>query len=244
MSAKIKIVSINVELNKHIDRVTAFLHEEKPDVVCLQEVSEYDVSYFKTLLGMEGHYEPMVRIASSRPYRTLGSGAVGLALFCRFPASFSAQYYVGSKESIPVESEDNQSINGVLVTATCMVDGNEYVIGTTHFTWTPDGEASDAQRRNIESLFSALGTSPHLVFCGDFNAPRGKEIWGKITQRYRDNIPTQYTSSIDPVLHRATGLKFVVDGLFSTPAYSVTDVRLVEGISDHKAIVGFIEKRG
>ena len=38
-------------------------------------------------------------------------------------------------------------------------------------------------------------------------------------------------------------LLVMVDGLFSTPEYTVTDVRLVEGVSDHKAVVGYIGKK-
>jgi hypothetical protein len=35
---------------------------------------------------------------------------------------------------------------------------------------------------------------------------------------------------------------FMVDGLFTTKEYQATDVHLVDGLSDHMAIVGTITK--
>ena len=34
----------------------------------------------------------------------------------------------------------------------------------------------------------------------------------------------------------------MVDGFFTTPGYLASSVRLVEGVRDHKAIVGTLEK--
>ncbi len=59
---------------------------------------------------------------------------------------------------------------------------------------------------------------------------------------YTDNIPSCYTTSIDPHLHRAGALDLLVDVLFTTPKYRASDVRLVSGLSDHMAVAGNIEK--
>jgi hypothetical protein len=93
-----------------------------------------------------------------------------------------------------------------------------------------------------------LGTMGEFVLGGDFNAPRGGEMFSVLSSAYTDNIPLQYKTSLDLTLHRAArergpqlGDK-MVDGLFSTPAYSVSDVRLVDGVSDHMAVVATISK--
>jgi hypothetical protein len=43
-------------------------------------------------------------------------------------------------------------------------------------------------------------------------------------------------------LHRVKGIMFMVDGLFTTSKYNATNVKLVDGVSDHMAIVANIEK--
>ncbi len=242
MSSGFKLISLNIEMNRHFDRFLPFLEKEKPDIVALQEVSEYDFPRLQEALGMEGRYEPMMEITAPRLERTLGKGTVGLALFCRFPSTFHVEHYSGDASVVPLEQDDNQGVRGSLLCAEFIAEGRQYIVGVTHFTWTPDGEASVAQREHIAKLLSILSMHEQIVFCGDFNAPRGGEIWAKIASRYTDNIPSGYTSSVDPVLHRSKGLQVMVDGLFSTPEYRVSDARLVEGVSDHKAVVGFIER--
>jgi hypothetical protein len=54
---------------------------------------------------------------------------------------------------------------------------------------------------------------------------------------YKDNVPKEVDSTIDPVLHRAKDIRYMVDGVFSTPAYKVSEVEVREGVSDHKAIL-------
>ena len=122
-------------------------------------------------------------------------------------------------------------------------DGQIFSISTTHFTWTPDGDANEYQRKDLENLMKILDGYKSFVLAGDFNAPRGREIFSAIAAKYKDNIPLEYVSSIDSNLHRAPGLKLMVDGLFSTPDYKVEDAELVCGVSDHCAIVAKISKK-
>ena len=63
-----------------------------------------------------------------------------------------------------------------------------------------------------------------------------------MSDRFKDNIPLRYTTSIDPNLHRAGALELMVDGLFSTPGYVVSDVALHSGVSDHCAITCAISR--
>jgi endonuclease/exonuclease/phosphatase family metal-dependent hydrolase len=125
-----------------------------------------------------------------------------------------------------------------------------YTIATTHFTWSPKGEANDDQRRDQAALFAILDSLGEFAFAGDFNAPRGKETFSKFAERYQDNIPPHYETSIDVTLHKTRNNpvenarvgKYMVDGLFTTPQYQASNVRLEFGISDHAAIIATIEK--
>ncbi len=117
-----------------------------------------------------------------------------------------------------------------------------YRLCNTHFLWTPDGSTSDEQRQALSNMFELLENEKEFVLCGDFNAPRGREIFSTLAQKFKDNVPPEYTSSLDPVLHRAAPLHLMVDGLFSTPGYNVTGVKMVGGVSDHCALVGHISR--
>lgn len=239
MPQGIKLVSVNIEMNRHLDAVLSFLTKERPDVVCFQELLQRDVEHFARVLGLRARFEPMATLKSPMFEKELQGSPFGLAILSRYPAAYDVEYYAGNNTSLPSLVEGYEG-NKFFLRATFEKDNKVYRAGTTHFTWTQDGNASDEQRRDIDAFLTILDACPDLFFCGDFNAPRGGEIWGKLAERYTDNIPAAYRSSLDPVLHRAGHLKHVVDGLFSTPEYRVSAVRLVEGVSDHKAVVGTI----
>ena len=76
------------------------------------------------------------------------------------------------------------------------------------------------------------------MFCGDFNAPRGGEVFDQLASHYSDCVPPEITTTIDQELHRAKGLQYVVDSIFSTDQYRLEDVRVQSGVSDHCALIG------
>ena len=246
----IKLISLNIERDQHYDTALPFLKTERADVVCLIELLDRDVERFKKELGMDGIFAPTGIADRGRGSEALGRAGVrmGTALFSRLPlADCRTLYYYGTPEYFPsakdpVPSDRHENFNGILLVARAQSGEEFFTIGTTHFTWTPDGSTSEGQRKDIRSLLALLGQFPDIVFCGDFNAPRGREIWGILAERYRDNIPRKYETSIDQNLHAARGIHYVVDGLFSTSEYRVSDVRLVDGVSDHCAIVGTVRR--
>ena len=56
------------------------------------------------------------------------------------------------------------------------------------------------------------------------------------SRKYKNNIPTKYKTSIDQNLRKVKGVRFMVDGLFVTPAYKASKARPQDDISDHMAI--------
>ncbi len=247
MLGRLKLISLNIEMDKHLARVLPFLEREQPDVVCLQEIFEKDMGVFEKTLGMLGHFEAVSVVDISYVDGILGpdeeleqKGPQGIGFFTTLPVrSGGAEYYHGKPREVTKHSIDYSRF---LLWREVEKEGTLFTIGTTHFTWTPDGNTSEEQTGDVRKLFGILGKFPEIAFCGDFNAPRGREIWGEIAKRYKDNIPPEYTSSVDPILHRAKQLEVMVDGLFTTLGYKASEVRLVEGVSDHKAIVGMLEK--
>ncbi len=249
MSASVKLISLNIERSKHLDLVLPFLEREKPDVVCIQELLHHDASRIAAVLGVVDFiFTPMARLKFDVPGAIYGTG-----IFSRIPvAARGEQYYVGQAGTIP-ESRATALLTyndeyRAIAWADVEKEGAVFRIATTHFTWTSDGSASDEQRWNMRNLMQILGTMGEFVLGGDFNAPRGGEIFSMLSSVYTYNIPPQYKTSLDLTLHRAAREKGreledkMVDGLFTTPEYTVSDARLVDGVSDHMAVVATISK--
>jgi len=162
---------------------------------------------------------------------------LGVAAFSPLSMTAQSAYYRGTTETIPIIPEGNPTnTNQVILETTVLKNQKEYRLINTHFTWTPDGQDTPLQHQDLKNLMQLLQQFPDFILCGDFNAPRGRVIFDAIASKYKDNIPSHITTTIDKNLHRAGDLQLVVDGLFSTPKYHVESVELFDGLSDHYAI--------
>lgn len=230
----LKLVCINIEGNKHLQRLHPFLQKENADVVCLQEVLESDINTLKSDLYTYHFFVPMVTMKSGEHK--------GLIILSKSQPSNTFHKYYAGKISIPnalgIPNNNRRAIAGVVM----QTPKGTMTIATTHFTWSSKGKTTQKQQKDLDSLFFVLDSMKSFVLCGDFNAPRGKAIYKRITQKYSDHIPKEITSTVDPVLHKAGPLPYVVDYIFSTKDFTAKQVKVVEGISDHKALVAFIEK--
>lgn len=231
----IKIVSLNIEGQKHLETVKAFLAREGADVVCLMEVYESDLA----LIARE---YPYTIYAPNNVIDAVSGITLGVAVLSKVAIDSSEILYCDGKSRETIEVVGEGTHSPVVV----MARVGEYQIGATHFTWTPQASVTDKQRDHIERLL-ALTAGREVVLCGDFNIPRGSEMYRELAGRYKDNIPREIATTIDPDLHRANWqvrgrLALVVDYVWSTPRYSVRDVRVVSGVSDHCALVCDVSK--
>ncbi len=237
-----KLISVNIEGNKHLHRVIPFVRIEKPDVICVQEILLEDFTFFGLEVGMKGYFVPMVYDTFSHAGKLMGLG-----IFSKYEMKdILKQYYAGSEEQVTVMDPHMGYDTHLLVQCavlSCVIEINDvkFKVATTHAAWTPNGEVTDYQLRDIDSMFLALDKIGQFILAGDFNAPRGRAAFAKLAERYKDNIPEKYTTSLDQELHRVPGLQRMVDGLFTTPTYVAKNVRLISGVSDHMAIVADIE---
>lgn len=241
----IKLVSVNIESHKHLDKVMGLVQAEQPDVICFQEIFEVDIPFFTQALGMEAHFVPLVNITAPSRYQFDPLGIWGIAMLTKLPhGEFKSQYYVKHEAGVPVfiDGEPN-SVDRAVLWNTMTQGHDQFTIATTHFTWSEEGSATELQAQNVRSLLDILEPLPELILCGDFNAPRGRATFQKLAERYHDTIPEQYTTSLDPILHRVGHVQLMVDGLFVTPHYQAQNVKLVSGVSDHQAIVAEISRR-
>ncbi len=241
--ARLSVASINIQHSLHLERVTRFLQERKSEVVCLQELLERDVPHFESALGMQCIFAPMSRIPDDAPGTEIVT--IGIGIFTATPlVGSSVDYYAGNEHDARNEVR-KVFMNMPLVGIDVQKDGIPVRISTLHFTWTPKGQPSELQRLNAGNLLEILRGKGEFVFMGDFNAPRGGEIFSLFADRFRDNVPLHYQTSLDPHYHTAPPEERdhrMVDGIFSTGKYDVVDVAFTAGISDHLALTATIER--
>ncbi len=243
-----KLISINIENNLHYDTVLSFLKKEKPDVVCFQELLEEDFEFFKKELNLSGNFCCFSYIKSKNYLELIGKRQ-GIAIFTKNIIDSDSIFYYGKEENLLKSfdeyiSDEKFIKNYALVwTNVKNVDGVIYKIITTHLPVTKEGESSPFQIEVAKNLLEKLNSFGEFVICGDMNAPRGNETFNMLEKKYKDNIPLGYKTSLDQKLHRVKGLQYMVDCLFTTPEYKTSNVKLVDGVSDHMAIVAEILKR-
>lgn len=242
-----KLISINIECNKHTDTVLGLIKKEKAEVVCFQELLAEEFEFYKKELALPGVFQPWGYFNSPTCQELIGRKQ-GVAIFAKDILESGSIFYAGKEENIFksfAEYAGNEELqkNKALIWANTKNDKGEiFKFITTQLPVTKEGEVTPYQLEVIDSMLSKLNNLGEFVLCGDMNAPRGHESFRRIAEKYKDNIPEGYKTSIDQNLHRVKGIQFMVDGLFTTPAYKALEVKLVDGISDHMAVVALINK--
>lgn len=239
----LRVISINIEFDRHLDRVLPFLINEKWDVVLINELLATDVPKFEEVLSEDCFFVPQMKYPHPNGVIPLGHG-----VFSRYPTIYKDEQYAGPLGEIvdfDARTPETQlaTQKNFLITADVNKDGVFYKVGLTHFPWTPNGEADNIQRVCAKTLLETVEREGEMALFGDFNAPRGKEIFSMFTEKLKDTIPAHYETSLDENLHRAGKLNYMVDGCFTTAGYSASDVELRFGVSDHAAVLATIDRR-
>lgn len=237
----LKLLTLNIEHDRHLDRVAQAIATHLPDIVCLQEVFEKDCAR----LAAVGDYDVKYAISALMPEGSKGNTSPrswGIAVLTRGLVHRQTLTYYSDDPRIRIFKQSNDPRRLVLMTE-LEHEGRFYRIGTTHFTWSRNGQATDDQREDFARLKQVLLSYPHYVLCGDFNSPRGRELFARFTDELSlvDHLPVDVKSTLDPKFHRVPALELAVDTVFSTPDYRITQVEVLDGLSDHKGILARIE---
>ena len=242
-----KLLSLNIEGDKHLEsRIFPLLRAEKFDALCLQEVFAQDIPKIVEFSQLPEHvFVPQARITRPNPHLS-PRGDWGIAVFGKKICQVRRDYYVGHPETLPeffLHNEPN-SMNRVLLSAKVEVNQQHYHLANTHFTWSKKGDISQLQRANFALLKKILSNFDEIILCGDFNTPRGGELFDQLAQIYTDNIPPDVKTTIDKNLHKSgEDIHLVVDGLFTSNAYTAKKTRVVSGLSDHMGVIAEIERQ-
>ncbi|MBY0537894.1 endonuclease/exonuclease/phosphatase family protein [Patescibacteria group bacterium] len=244
----LKLISVNMEGEKHFPRILSLIHSENPDIICFQECPE---SFKNNLhnLGYRSDFLPMRYCIQNDVEYIEGLVFASKLQFASIHKYYYQPDYDLPKQPIPTPKP---SMHHGYILATLEHNGQLYHIATTHVMWTPDGMPTEHQTQGVKKLLSLLQSEKAHIICGDFNMPRNvNPLYEEIVKNYTDTIPPEYMSSLDPTLHRLAKVqdlnapifdRYMVDYLFSKPDFAVTGVRLQFGISDHAAIVATIAK--
>jgi endonuclease/exonuclease/phosphatase family metal-dependent hydrolase len=262
-----KLISLNIEAHKHLEeRLIPFLKAEQPEVVCVQELFYVDIARIVAETGLTlVHYVPVADVTEPNRHIPDALGWWGNAQFIQSDTiavePLPMVYYKGqsnivisdtllsqeevrsqwSTQQVPhfMGDADPNAANRVVLHMNVTTPlAKTYHIMTTHFTWSPGGTSTPEQKEHATSLVNTFSEkTTNTIFCGDFNAPRGGETFQILASRWKDNIPLNYTTSLDQNLHKGGKLQLMVDGLFSDPEVQFSSVRLQDGVSDHMAIV-------
>jgi endonuclease/exonuclease/phosphatase family metal-dependent hydrolase len=244
----LKLISVNMQGEKHFSRITNLIKTENPDVICLQECPESFQDNLHTRDYRTDFLPMMHKIQNDVEY------IEGLVFASKLPCATVHKYYYQPDYLLPTQPVPTPKhlMHHGYILATLEHNEDLYHIATTHVMVTPDGLPTEHQTQGIKKLLSLLHTEKPHIICGDFNMPRGyNPLYGEFTKNYTDTIPKEYLSSLDRTLHRLGKSDtlnapifdiYMVDYLFSKPEYQVTDIRLQFDISDHAAIVASISK--
>lgn len=224
-----------MEKYRHIKRVLPVLAATDLDVICMQEVPEDMVGRIAERFHASAFYRSLWKTWCEEFQE---ERSFGLAVFVRHGAAVhydEFSYHTASSTDQPCPQDR------IVQYITVEKDSVLYRIGNTHFTWTPDALPNFEQYRDMSALLEVIGdriADNDLILCGDFNAPRGGVIWRKLSLYLHDNIPPHLLTTLDQEYHRASPIFLVVDGMFTSNHYCVTDIEVVGGISDHMLIAG------
>ncbi|MFA6430533.1 MAG: hypothetical protein WC229_01415 [Candidatus Paceibacterota bacterium] len=259
---KIKIAHLNIERDKHLELVHNFFDLHKPDVFCLCEIIESNAINFAKEFGYNFVYSPLINTEK---------GTQGSAIFSKVPilASSILRYDDQDGSVLPFVTFDsiNKDKNRpkamftyhyAILTAEIENDKKEKVIvSTTHFPVadhsTPGlddhvlDEMSDIREINKSRIFfdrflSIIKTLPRpLIFTADMNNSRGEYIYDTLAHELLDLTPSGIVSTIDSKIHRCRDLSLVVDTVMVSSEINVGEVKIFDGVSDHKALVAELD---
>lgn len=263
----IKLVQLNIWVGELLDNSIAWLKEQDPDILCLQEVynetNESLPEKFRLLskvqkeLGM-----PFVNFAPAMEYVTSeGKFVQGNAILSKFPiASFKAHFFdIPFKEFKKTDNPEYTPRNVQEV----QIDlrGKVLNVFNLHGIWGKHGDDTERRLSMVEKILMLMKDKTPSVLCGDFNVnervllnPDSFETEGykwKKTQAIQNlekhlvNVFREERTSSFNLLHKATNTGYafaVVDMVFISPDLKVVSHACPNvNVSDHLPTVVILE---
>ncbi len=238
MPKNMKLISLNIEQGKHFNKHKQFLLNQKPDILCLQELPEKDIKRYKKLLNFNFViFEPKIILKKDdNIYKE------GTAIFSKIKPFMSKTKFIlkhPNKNKYSIEGIHDTYYWKVLI-ITINIGVKKINIANIHGIDTERGDVSTPkQLQYFKNLIKILKPTKNLILVGDSNAPRGYEAFSIMEEKLKDNIPKKYTTSIDNKIHRAgfKNLQYVIDILFTKGDIKILNTKYQNGLSDHFGLI-------
>lgn len=243
-----KLLTLNIWQGNLLNEAIAFLKEEKPDILLLQEVYEDpDKSLpeqFRTysivkerLAFLHAAFAP-----TAKHVRAEGTIEQGNAIFSRFPilktdVTFYGLPYRDDYRDIPQNYEDHPRN---LQHAAIDCGGTKLNIFNTHGIWGTHGKDTEARLKMCDVIVREVRGKSNVILAGDFNFFRHTQGIGRIEQELVNVFGDELNTSFN-VKRKTTGnyAKSVVDMLFASK-----DLKILKhycpavDVSDHLPLAG------
>jgi endonuclease/exonuclease/phosphatase family metal-dependent hydrolase len=234
---KFKIINLNIEGDIHVDKVISFFKNEDPDILLMQEVNLLDVKQLSLETGLQyANYIPMGINVSGK------NSVQGCLILSKYIFIDSGYYTLYEMKEGDQDFYGQFTKNFHMLYIKLLINEELITFYTTHLPWAPNGDSSKIQNVCVDSIIYLLKDKNKFILTGDFNSPRGRGNFSRLSNSMKDNIPSDVNTTLDLNLHRAAPLYLVVDGLFTS--HDIGDfqsVKVMDGVSDHMAIVAEID---
>lgn len=244
MSKQVTILQWNVWYLEDIKNITAFLKENKADIICLQELTIgfdkqnhiHTPEYIAKELGYNVHYQD---IAFAGKKMKLAN-----AIFSKYKLSDTRTAWINQEQGTGSYDDENRAYVEAMVT----VDNKELTIGTVHMSYTHAFEPSERKLQETNALVDAIkDNNKNFVLAGDFNAQPNSEVIKKI-EKHVNNLGPNYdqkTWTTKPFSYNGfetNTLDWRLDYVFGSDDTTVrsTDVLKTE-FSDHLPVIVEVE---
>lgn len=260
---KLDIIHLNIERDKHLDSVFQLIKDKNPDVVCLEEAILEDIKKIALELKYEFAFAPLFIIDEGDNKKEEGSAILSRFPIIevnkyRYDDDKSNDVPVRTMSKINSDSKgkrpkDRFLYHSTLLSISIKCDDFPLIIATTHFPVVDHSTfgLSDHELDDIENIKEIENAKNHLdrlvtiirsinqpmIFTADLNNTRGEYVYNTVAHELIDIVPYTVVSTIDPKLHRCPDLNLLVDTIMTSPNIRVDEFEIVEGVSDHKALI-------
>lgn len=227
------------------DSILDFIHREAASpnfVVLLQEVYKGSLERISNALRGRMVYSQYCNLSLTD--REEEAESWGVAIGSKLDLFGVEEHYY---DGIPISPGKIVLNNGPehahsLLQASLKVGSERFNFGTTHFTWYNKPEPSEQQQGDFANLADLLNDASDIVLTGDFNSPRGYPIFDSIARIYKDNIPADINTTNDTTIRPEAIWRLVIDGFFTSEHYKASNIRMIQGLSDHQGILGEVQR--
>lgn len=243
---RIKIIQINIWKGNFLDALVAFLREEHPDVITMQEVTSGRENlhadktldlflYLKHALGMQGTLAPKF---FSDPQSYLGNAVLTTYPIISQNVFWLKQYqgFLPSEEGFQKRVESCNVLDVIVKADSSM----PFHILSTHGAWTRepvDTPEKVRQARALADYLKGLGGAPFLLG-GDFNMPPGTKVISLLDEVAQNTLyDSKITRTTHPGIHKTAAFKpegLLIDFIFTSPHFRVARIDApAVTVSDH-----------